>query len=333
MNIFSEKELSEYIASRRSMLKAEIHSEEPNRLLNMNSTKYVEYLTARYRIEPLSLGFGDLRVDSAEKQIRSEMFPGRGVCYGVERGQSYPKQVVTFHIPFQGGSELLRLQPSNRLHWTTDVEVTSDAVLFEVINFNDDADDVKRRADDIIGNIRRQALNVAQQVSAFNDGLGLEIQGIFDAQKAEHLKRKSLLEALGIPIKQSDSMSASFAVPIVQKKIIVKPVAPSSEYKPEPTVEFGTYEAILHVIHDFGVNMERHPSIYRGKGEEALRDLLIMQLSPHFQSVTGETFNSGGKTDILIRHERSNVFIAECKFWRGLNGKDGFFSTIAQALS
>lgn len=30
-----------------------------------------------------------------------------------------------------------------------------------------------------------------------------------------------------------------------------------------------------------------------------------------------ETFNSSGKTDILIRVENRNIFIAECKFWRG----------------
>jgi hypothetical protein len=32
---------------------------------------------------------------------------------------------------------------------------------------------------------------------------------------------------------------------------------------------------------------------------------------------TGETFNHIGDTDILIRHENQNVFVAECKFWGG----------------
>jgi len=64
--------------------------------------------------------------------------------------------------------------------------------------------------------------------------------------------------------------------------------------------------------------MERHASIHKGKDEEALRDFLIMVLFPHFQSVTGETFNKSGKTDILIRHEGHIVFVAECKFWSGI---------------
>ena len=59
--------------------------------------------------------------------------------------------------------------------------------------------------------------------------------------------------------------------------------------------------------------MERHPSIYAEKDEPTLRDHFIMVLSPHFDSVTGETFNRGGDTDILVRHESANVFVAECK--------------------
>jgi hypothetical protein len=63
--------------------------------------------------------------------------------------------------------------------------------------------------------------------------------------------------------------------------------------------------------------MERHPSTYKDKDEESLRDLFILLLAPHFQSVTGETFNKKGHTDILIQHEQKNIFIAECKFWGG----------------
>jgi len=32
---------------------------------------------------------------------------------------------------------------------------------------------------------------------------------------------------------------------------------------------------------------------------------------------TGETFNAHGRTDILIRVDGKNIFIAECKFWKG----------------
>jgi hypothetical protein len=44
----------------------------------------------------------------------------------------------------------------------------------------------------------------------------------------------------------------------------------------------------------------------------------LVQLNGQYQgAATGETFNHTGKTDILIRHENKNIFVAECKFWGG----------------
>jgi hypothetical protein len=80
------------------------------------------------------------------------------------------------------------------------------------------------------------------------------------------------------------------------------------------------FNDILRVIWQTGTRMERLPHTYRGMNEEALRDHFITTLSPPFPSTTGETFNKKGKTDILIQHEGQNVFIAECKYWRGAKG-------------
>ena len=52
--------------------------------------------------------------------------------------------------------------------------------------------------------------------------------------------------------------------------------------------------------------------------EETIRDVLLVSLNGQYEwSVTGETFNCQGKTDILIRAKGKNIFIAECKFWKG----------------
>ncbi|MBC7894618.1 MAG: hypothetical protein H7066_04345, partial [Cytophagaceae bacterium] len=50
----------------------------------------------------------------------------------------------------------------------------------------------------------------------------------------------------------------------------------------------------------------------------AIRDHFLVQLNGQYQGgATGETFNYEGKTDILIRDGDRNVFIAECKIWKG----------------
>lgn len=65
--------------------------------------------------------------------------------------------------------------------------------------------------------------------------------------------------------------------------------------------------------------------------EEGIRTAILVVLNSHYDgSATGETFNKGGKTDILIRSLGGNVFVAECKFWKG---NKAFQETIDQLLS
>jgi len=81
------------------------------------------------------------------------------------------------------------------------------------------------------------------------------------------------------------------------------------------------YDDILKVIYDFGKSMERKPSTYIGKDEESLRDQFLLILETRYNGITatGETFNCGGKTDIILKYanDGSNLFVAECKFWHG----------------
>lgn len=99
----------------------------------------------------------------------------------------------------------------------------------------------------------------------------------------------------------------------------------------EPTISQEDYNFILELIYEGGKVFERLPSTSSNKDEETLRDHLIFILTPHFEgSVTGETFNKSGKTDILLRHKNTNVFVAECKFWRGIKS---YYAAIDQLLS
>ena len=76
--------------------------------------------------------------------------------------------------------------------------------------------------------------------------------------------------------------------------------------------------------------IERCPSSFASLDEEAIRTHFLIQLNGHYEgSATGETFNSSGKTDILIRADNRNVFIAECKFW---DGRKSFSKSIDQLL-
>jgi hypothetical protein len=78
------------------------------------------------------------------------------------------------------------------------------------------------------------------------------------------------------------------------------------------------YEHILEIVHNMVLVMERSPKAFASMGEEDLRDHILVPLNGHYEGVaTGETFNYDGKTDILIRYNGRNVFVAECMFWSG----------------
>lgn len=77
--------------------------------------------------------------------------------------------------------------------------------------------------------------------------------------------------------------------------------------------------------------MELSPHEFHEIGEEALRSHFLVQLNGAYKGLaTGETFNFQGKTDILIRVDGKNVFIGECKFWKGTKA---LLETISQLLS
>lgn len=115
---------------------------------------------------------------------------------------------------------------------------------------------------------------------------------------------------------------------VIQKIEIIKPLA--KQPSPEPIIEEKEYDNILQICSDMTMVMERSPKAFVNMGEEDLRTHFLVQLNGQYQGqATGETFNSNGKTDILIRNDNQNVFIAECKFWKG---KKGYLSTIDQLL-
>ena len=128
----------------------------------------------------------------------------------------------------------------------------------------------------------------------------------------------SAVAGLGIPIKQRPA-PATFVVPTKRRESPVsRPSVPKEKFAPEPALDQREYEHILGVLRSMGLVIERSPGSFAALDEEAIRTHFLLQLNGHYEGLaTGETFNSSGKTDILIRADNKNVFIAECKFWRG----------------
>lgn len=325
MKIFAEHRLSEFLEQRRQAVVREIQSDPQDHLLNVNEADYLKYLVDKYHLEPLTFAFDAIRASSADKLVPAEDHPP---LFNVRAGQSYSRHAITLHVPFTGEPELLRCNPSTRIMWTYEVTVAASEIQFDVINWRDDRQALDRDKKRILDSITEQNAHVTEEVTQFNSRLEDFVRQTVSGRKSQLLARLNVTGSLGMPLQPG--VPQTFAVPIVPKKLVVKPSAPATTSPPDPTLDNETYQDILSIIHGLGVAMERHPSTYGGKHEQDLRDALLATLSTHYPSTTGETFNRKGRTDILVRHQDSNVFVAECKFWGGLKA---LHTTIDQLLS
>ncbi len=329
-SVFGERDLGNFLEASKSNVTFSIESEKDDYILNVNEDDYVAHKVSEATVEGLEIHIEDIYASSSEKMIPAEYFPHD---FNVYSGKSYKKDVIKFHVPISGNVQLLHCIPSSRILWTIEIEVSRDEFCFEIINFRDDAGEIVRRKDEIIRNILQQYGNVKAEVERANASLQLHIRNAFNARKQRIQKSSGLLASLGVPIKKSNVVSETFSIPNPQKRkktILNKPSVKEAGFTPEPSLDQSTYIDILKLIHDVGKEFERLPSLYASKEEEHLRDHFLMMLEPNFEgSATGETFNKTGKTDILLRHEGSNVFIGECKFWKG---EKSFVSTITQLL-
>lgn len=78
------------------------------------------------------------------------------------------------------------------------------------------------------------------------------------------------------------------------------------------------YAEALRVLRHARNQIERLPSVTREKGEEDIRDVLLVALGAAFAGrCTAESLNGEGKTDLLLRIGDRNVLVGECKIWHG----------------
>ena len=329
-NLFGDGDLSQHLATLLGQMKAEVKAEDPQKLLNVNETQYVEYLIQRYSVTVPGVYPEGMTASQSERPIPAEW---HSAAYSPEPGRSYPRQVVTFHLPFSGDVGLLRLRPSS---WSSvidkaGVDTRSSTLNFDHVVWQGGGEAIKREQDQINARTLSMLANVANDVDRHNRTIQAQAPETVRARKAQLLQQANLVASLGVPLRTANDVPATFSVPVAKARpIIRKPDAPTRPFAPEPTLDPDVYRAILEHCRNVGREMERHPDLYRGRGEEALRDQFLLMLSPHFQSVSAETFNRKGKTDILVRHDKANVFVAECKFW---GGAKVFLATIDQALS
>lgn len=315
----------------RQQMVAEIEKVDPDRLLNTSVDDLALYFSEKYKIDVPVLDEENLVVDQREKQIDVSRDPNR---YITDRSRPFyiTGSEIEVEIPFTGEAEAFKIQPNPYTLSPPRASVRGNLLTFTIVGTNLEATQVRGEIDRTVREVQSYLTNLRANVAGLNGQLQGEARTAIEARRNKLLANRNTVASLGFKMKERHNAPKTYVPPEVRKKISpVMPPASSAPYKPEPALGQNDYEHILGVMQGMTQVMELSPSAFHDVDEEALRSHFLVQLNGHYQGqATGETFNYEGKTDILIRSEGRNIFIAECKFW---SGPKRLAETIDQLLS
>lgn len=289
-------------------------------ILNASEAELIEYLFDQTSLDPPVIrkdSLGIVEEGSAQVDV------SRNFDYSFRTGggpQYINGQFVTVGLEFDGDGGLFHFRPATSTLSPPYGTIKSNEIFCTITAPQLDPAQTRQRIDRWAAEIEQHLGWLQRDVAAHNARLrGLAEQAV-TGKKANLLKQSEAISALGIPLKRTSSPPQTFSVQVPRKSlpVVALPATSRGASKPEPVLSNAEYEHILRVISDASVSIERSPSAARRMSEEELRDILLVALNTHYEGgASGETFNMEGKTDILVRAEGKNVFIAECKIWKG----------------
>lgn len=293
-----------------------IQSLDDNSVLNVSEENYISYLTDEFRIECPVVLFDKKWVETRRVLLSNE-YPD---SYSSLYQEDCEKTVYRLCIPYVGDREILQYRPSTfTLSLWMNFLVFNDKLIVDILDLDYNVDNIKSTIQSYTSTLQRMMDYLNNDIEKINSSLSLYIQQIFLAQKTKIKKEQDVISSIGIPIK-SENILKTYSVPTVKKRF-AKPVVTNLQKNKSliSTMAEEEYLSILQCINEKGKNIERYPSTVYDQDEETIRYQFLSTLSTTFESysITGESFNHEGKTDIMIKQGNELLFIAECKIWKG----------------
>jgi hypothetical protein len=328
--LFDGAQLSEFLDGRKRDAIRDVDSLTGEYLLGTNPEDLCDYYIERFGLTTPELKLDEVVYDQREVDVDVSQDFNRGI-YDRSAPFYIKGTAITFVVPFFGDSVLFRYSPHIFSSIAPHGDVEGNELHIEFKTTDQDGEQVQRQFDQSIKETQSVLETVRENVSRFNETFIQEVRHRLADRREKLLKDQGMAASIRYPMRKREGGRASYSVPVVRKKLPIQlPPASNQPFKPEPELEMKGYEEILCTISNMAVAIERSPKTFVGIKEEGLRTFLLVSLNGQYEgAATGETFNGNGKTDILIRVENRNIFIAECKFW---SGPEGLIATIDQLL-
>jgi hypothetical protein len=316
--LFVTHDLDHSLRSAIQKMRQEVDVLDENRLLNTAPDDLKRYLVEKYSVTPIVLLRDQWYADHEDTPIDVRHDPRRWI-----NDRSRPAMVagerIEVRIPFEGESELFYAKANTFNMNPPRAVIERNEMVLRYESPADQPQDIRPLVDRALADIEEHLRWQRGMIDAHNSALPGVAEQAIQQRRERLLVQSRRAAALGIPIRRRDGAPKTYAVPTTRKKVASSPPqASAAQFAPEPAWALDQYEQALKIMQDMTLVMERSPGAFKTMDEEALRQHFLVQLNGQFEGkATGETFNIAGKTDILLREGDRNVFIAECKFWKG----------------
>jgi len=329
--LFRGRPIEEVIDAQTEAVKKEVESVPANTLLNASEHDLVEAVVEKFRLHvPVIRDAGIYIASWGEKKVdvsgdAARLLPGSSQPFYVDGTE------VVIAAPFEGDARFFHVQPARYSLNPPRAEIGNSELLLRYVRTDQDGEAVKSEYQRTLASIQEHLASVAEAAGRFNDQLEALVGGEVKARKERILKDAGMTAAIGLAMKKRDGTPETYSVPMTRRAPRIEQLKSSEPFQPEPALSEEDYEEILRIMSNMVRVMELSPHAFFEMGEDGLRSHFLVQLNGVFLGqATSETFNFQGKTDILIKVDGKNVFVAECKFW---TGKGTFLRTIDQLLS
>jgi hypothetical protein len=329
--LFNKYSIHDILLGQPDAMKKRVQSIPANTILNASEQDLVQAVVEEFRLNVPVIKDDDIHIaDSGEAQVDVSRDPMRMIR---DRSQPFymPGNKTVIAVPFNGDTQFFRVQPTSYSLSPPRAEIGNGELLLTYVTTNQNAEAIKREYQGTVNSIKEYLRALSESAVQFNSQLEGLVRAQLKARKDRLLADAGITAALGLPMKKRDGVPSTYSVPVARRVPKIEQIKISGSFKPEPALSAEDYEEILRIMKNMVHVMELSPHAFSAMGEEDLRSHFLVQLNGAFQGqATGETFNFQGKTDILIRVDGKNIFIAECKFWKG---EKSFLATLDQLLS
>ena len=240
-DLFWEKDLRDFLNTRKQALFEEIDSIDADRLLTPPLEDLCDQLIEKYTVATPQIDESGIDSEFRDAKIDLRRHPDFFVFHN--SGPVYaPSTRVTVYVPFTGNPELLKCRPSTFNVGPPSAVVRDSELAFEYENLDRETDSTKKN--DWPGkpfhrdfnSLKKYLAWMARDLEEFNSSIRESAKQRIRARNDKFLRDRRIAESLGFPIRRATDLAGTSEAPTVEPDVAPPPSPiPTAPEAPQPS--------------------------------------------------------------------------------------------------